>query len=152
MAKLFTASRGGIRVRVEPQVRALIGSMVEQLRELLLVDEGAELTRLYPNAYPDDPELEAGFCEVVHDQLLMQRLDAIDVVVATIDADDLTVDEADAWLSTINQIRLVLGTRLDVQEDDHEIDPDDPDAAAAVVYQLLSHVLDALTSARTSLL
>ena len=152
MAKLFAASRGGVRVRVEPQVRELIGSLVEQLRELLLVDEGTELTRLYPNAYPDDPEREADFRAVVHDQLLMQRLDAIDIVAATLDADQLSVEEADAWLSTINQIRLVLGTRLDVREDDHEIDPDHPDAGATIIYQLLSHVLDALTDARTSLL
>ena len=152
MARLFSASKGRVRVRLEPEVRKLLGTMVEQLRELLLVDEGEELTRLYPHAYPDDPEMEAGYREVVHDQLLMQRLDAIDTVAESLDADDLTVEQADAWLSTINQIRLVLGTRLDVQEDDHSIDPDDPDAGAMVVYQLLSHVLDSLTGARMSLL
>ena len=152
MARPFVASRTGIKVRLEPEVRRLVGTMIEQLRELLLVDEGEELTRLYPNAYPDDPEREAGYRAVVHDQLLMQRLDALDQVVATLDADKLTIEEADAWLTTINQVRLVLGTRLDVAEDDHTIDPDDPDASGHVVYQVLSFVLDSLTEARTSLL
>lgn len=126
--------------------------MIEQLRELLLVDEGDELTRLYPNAYPDDPEREAAYRSVVHDQLLMQRLDALDQVASTLEADFLEVDDADAWLTTINQVRLVLGTRLDVAEDDHSIDPEDPEASGHVVYQVLSFVLDSLTQARGSLL
>jgi hypothetical protein len=152
MTRLFTVTKGAIRARLEPDIRDLIGSMVEQLRELLLVDEGDELSRLYPNAYPDDDELEADYREVVHDQLLMQRLDAIDVVASTLDAETLDAEQADAWLTTINQVRLVLGTRLDVSEDDTTIDPDHPDAGALVVYQLLSHVLDALIDARAALL
>lgn len=152
MARLFSSRRGGLDVRLETTVRRLLGSMTEQLRELLLVDEGEELARLYPNAYPDDDDRNARYRAVVHDQLLMSRLDAIDVVAATLDADHLTLDEADAWMTTINQIRLVLGTKLDVSEDDHSIDPDDPDASALVIYQLLSHVLDAITEARTDLL
>lgn len=153
MARPFSPARGGgIKVKLEPELRRLVGTMVEQLRELLLVDEGEELTRLYPNAYPDDAEREAGYRAVVHDQLLMQRLDALDLVAATLETDLLTVDEADAWLTSINQIRLVLGTRLDVSEDDHIVDPDDPDVSGHVVYQVLSFVLDSLTDARTSLL
>jgi len=152
MARPFSKSGQVIRVRLEPHVRQLIASMVDQLRELLLVDDGSELTRLYPTAYPDDADRQADYHAVVHDQLLMARLEAIDVVESTIDAEELTVDQADAWLTTVNQIRLVLGTKLDVTEDDHTIDPDDPDASAQVVYQVLSHVLDSLTTARASLL
>lgn len=152
MARLFTKSGTGIRVRLDPHIRELIGSMVEQLRELLLVDDGEALARSYPTAYPDDADRQADYHAVVHDQLLMARLEAIDVVEATIDADELTIDQADAWLTTVNQVRLVLGTRLDVSEDDHSIDPDDPDAGSLVVYQVLSHVLDSLTSARAALL
>lgn len=152
MARPFARSGDRVRVRLEPPVRELIASMVDQLRELLLVDDGEALARSYPTAYPDDPDRQADYHDVVHDQLLMARLEAIDVVEATIDAEELTVDEADAWLTTVNQVRLVLGTRLDVSEDDHAIDPDDPDAGSLVVYQVLSHVLDSLTAARTSLL
>ena len=42
----------------------------------------------------------------------------------------------------------MLGTRLDVSEDDHDVDPDDPDAPAHAVYHylgmLLGEVVDAL--------
>lgn len=152
MGRPFSKSGGMIRVRLEPQVRQLIASMIDQLRELLLIDDGEELTRLYPTAYPDDRDRQADYHDATHDQLLMSRLEAIDVVEATIDADELTIDQADAWLTTVNQVRLALGTRLDVTEDDHSLDPDDPDVSGMVVYQLLSHVLDSLTTVRASFL
>lgn len=152
--RMFSATRDGrVRVNVEDGVRTLIGSLSDQLREMLLVDDADELRRLYPTAYPDDAERQAGFHEMVHDQLLMARLDGIDRVEATLQDDELSIDDADAWLSTINQVRLVLGTRLDVGEDDDPIiDEDDPRAAAQVIYQVMSHVLEELTVARTALL
>ncbi len=151
--RLFAASNdGSITVRLEDAARDLVGSLAEELRELLLVDESEDLRRLYPTAYPDDAERDAMFRSLLHDQLLMSRLDAIDVVQATIGNDELSGDEADAWMSTINQIRLVLGTRLDVSEDDTSIDEDDPNATGHVVYQVMSHLLDELTTARASTL
>ncbi len=152
--KMFTATKDGrIKVNVDDGVLGLVGSLSDQLRELLLVDDADELRRLYPTAYPDDPERQADFHGIVHDQLLMARLDAIDRVEATLHDDNLSIDDADAWLSTINQIRLVLGTRLDVGEDDDPIiDEDDPRAPAQVIYQVMSHVLEDLTGARASLL
>ena len=52
------------------------------------------------------------------------------------------------WLTALNDLRLVLGTRLDVSEDDDDVDPDDPDAPAHAVYHylglLLGEVVDAL--------
>jgi len=152
--KMFTATKDGrIKVNVDDGVLGLVGSLSDQLRELLLVDDAEELRRLYPTAYPDDPERQADFHGIVHDQLLMARLDAIDRVEATLHDDNLSIDDADAWLSTINQIRLVLGTRLDVGEDDDPIiDEDDPRAPAQVIYQVMSHVLEDLTGARASLL
>ena len=152
--KMFSATKDGrIKVNVDDGVRTLLGSLSDQLREMLLVDDADDLRRLYPTAYPDDPERQAGFHDIVHDQLLMARLDGIDRVEATLQDDDLSLDDADAWLSTINQIRLVLGTRLDVSEDDDPIiDEDDPRAPAQVIYQVMSHVLEDLTGARTELL
>ncbi len=152
--KMFSATKDGrIKVNVDEGVLGLVGSLSDQLRELLLVDDADELRRLYPTAYPDDPERQADFHGIVHDQLLMARLDAIDRIEATLHDDSLSIDDADAWLSIINQIRLVLGTRLDVGEDDDPIiDEDDPRAAAQVIYQVMSHVLEDLTGARTALL
>jgi hypothetical protein len=149
--RLFSAnSDGTVKVRLEEPARDLVKSLTEELRELLLVDETDDVRRLYPTAYTEDAERDTAFRAMVHDQLLMSRLDAIDVVQATLDNNQLSAEEADAWMSTINQIRLVLGTRLDVSEDDREIDEDDPNVTNYVVYQVLSHMLDELTTARSA--
>ncbi len=145
---MFKLSNGEIVVRLDDTLRELLRHVTEELRELLLLDEVDEVKRLYPTAYPDDEELEAGYREMVHDQLLMQRLDGIDKVQATLDAESISIETADFWMSTINQCRLVLGTRLDVGEEESDIDQDDPDAQAKVIYQVLSHMLEELTRAR----
>lgn len=150
---MFVLNRDGlISVRLDDTMRALIKQVAEELREVLLVEDPELTRRLYPTAYPDDDEAEDDYQEVVHDQLLMQRLDGIDKLQASIDDEEISVDTADAWMNTINQIRLVLGTKLDVGEEQVEIDQEDPEATSHVIYQVLSHILEELTSARISAL
>ena len=45
-----------------------------------------------------------------------------------------------AWLGVLNDTRLVLGTRLGVTEEEHVLDPADPDAGAYALYQWLTMV------------
>ena len=66
---------------------------------------------------------------------------------ASLGAKVLDPDQVTAWVQAINQIRLVLGTRLDVDEDDAEFDPDAPDAAARAVYAYLALLLDQFVDA-----
>ena len=43
---------------------------------------------------------------------------------------ELTPAQGDAWLAALNDVRLALGTALDVSEDmPDDVDPDDPRAA-----------------------
>lgn len=150
---MFALTKDGqISVRLDDTMRALIKQVTEELREVLLVEDPELTRRLYPTAYPDDEVLEGDYQEIVHDQLLMQRLDGIDQLQASIDDEEISIETADAWMNTINQVRLVLGTKLDVGEEQTEIDQDDPDATSHVIYQVLSHVLEELTSARINTL
>ena len=58
--------------------------------------------------------------------------------------------ERDTGLDILNSLRLVLGTRLDVDEELPDLDPSDPQAPVYAVYEylgwLLSQVVDALGS------
>lgn len=145
------------RIQLPEQEREVLRSLVPQLRELLTTGSAAgdpSLTRLFPTAYPDDPERDAGYQALVRDELLEKRFASLDVLEATIDAADgrreLSGDELSAWMRALNDLRLVLGTRLDVTEDDDagDIDPSDPDAPAWAIYHylamLLTFVVDAL--------
>jgi hypothetical protein len=138
---------GSFEVQLTDTRRKLLGRIASDLRDLLLTGDDA-LRRLYPTAYPDDPALNAEFAAFAHDQLLMARLEALDVVEATIDAPTLTTQQLNAWMQATNEARLVLGTRLDVTEDDDgDDDPDDPDAPARALYHYLGILVDDIVDA-----
>lgn len=63
----------------------------------------------------------------------------------------LTKEQADAWLAALNDIRLALGAKLDVDPDtpDH-LDPDDPRGAHLDVYHWLTWMQDSLLQAMVS--
>jgi hypothetical protein len=68
---------------------------------------------------------------------------------STADQTLLTPEEADAWLRALNDLRLVLGTRLDVGEDfDWDaVGPDHPDAQELALYAYLSWLQEQLVEA-----
>jgi hypothetical protein len=128
--------------------RDLLRSLPAQLRELL-GSEDPSLRRLHPPAYGDDPEREAEYRRMVRDDLLRDRREALDVMESTIDADTLDRDQLGAWLGSINDLRLVLGTRLEVTEDLYEegVPDDDPRAPAFALYGYLGWLEEQLVDA-----
>ena len=123
--------------------REMLGSLGASLRDLLLTGSSPMLRRLYPTAYPADAEANDAYNELVHDELLEPRLAALDTLEDTMTRDELTIDELSQWMNAINAIRLVLGTRLDLSEDDdpREIADDDPDRPLWLSYELLTQML-----------
>jgi hypothetical protein len=108
--------------------------------------------RLYPPAFPDDPEAEAAFRDLVRADLEDGRRDRVAVVDETLGATSLDEAQAAAWTGVLNDLRLVLGTRLGVTDETeaHPIDEDDPDAERRIVYAyvgwLLEQFVDALAA------
>jgi hypothetical protein len=142
---------GRSQVKLRPNERALVADLVGQLREQLLAStDDASVRRLFPPAYPDDLERDAGYQVLTRDELLEHRLAALDTVESTLDGGELDDEAMNAWMSTLNSLRLVLGTRLDVDEELPTLDSSDPLAPAYAVYEylgwLLSQVVDALSA------
>ena len=140
---------GGYRVHLPGPERELLTNLVGQLRELLLEStDDPSVRRLFPTAYNTDPERDREYQQLVRDELLERRLAALGTVESTLTAAELDEEQASAWLSALNDLRLVLGTRLDVGEELIDVEADDPDAPAYAVYEylafLLSDVVDAL--------
>lgn len=141
------------RISLPDSEREVLASLLPQLRELLVTDD-ASLTRLFPTAYANDPERDAGYQALVRDELIENRFASLDAVEASLDAAgrgvDVNGDTMASWMRSLNDLRLVLGTRLDVSEDDDpsDFDPDDPEAAAWSLYHylgmLVSFIVDAL--------
>ena len=142
---------GGVRVRLDAEERDLLRSLPEQLRELLEeTPDDPSLRRLFPPA-SDDEEIETEYRRLMAPDLRDRRLSALAVMASTVDAERLSEDEAAAWLAALNDMRLVLGTRLDVTEDldPSALSPDDPRAPGLALYGYLSWVVEQLVEALT---
>jgi hypothetical protein len=142
--------RGGrYELRLSEEERAVLGHVAAQLREAILVGGDAPtMRRLNPPAYVEDPEKEAGFQALARDELLESRLAALDELEAALADPVMDAGRASALMRSCNALRLVLGTRLDVQEDeDPAIDADDPEAPAWALYFFLSALVGELVDA-----
>jgi len=132
-------TRGGdFQLKLPPAERDVLRSLPGQLRQLLGTDDPA-LERLFPPAYRDDPLAQADYEEMVRGDLISTKLTSIDVMEQTIDTERLSEDQLVAWLGAINDIRLVLGTRLEVTEETYEEEIPDDDARAPT-YALYAYL------------
>ena len=80
---------------------------------------------------------------------MARRLEAIDTVTATIDEEHLDEEQLGAWMGVVNDLRLVLGTRLDISEelDLTAVADDDPEVATFALYSYLSWLLEQMVEA-----
>jgi hypothetical protein len=142
--------RGRLRLHLEAPEADLLRRLFDELEAVL--DGGADdavLRRLNPAAYRDDDRAEADFRELTADALRGARDERIEACRADLArSSDVDLGDPDAgrrWIQVLNDLRLALGTRLGVTEDEHpEIDPHDPAAQPRLVYHWLTAVQDSV--------
>jgi uncharacterized protein DUF2017 len=115
-----------IVARLEPAEIRIVVLLLDQLEQLLTAESedvagDPVITRLLPPGHRSDPELAADYRELTESALRAGKTDDLATVRASLPPDGGTVrldpEQATAWLRTSNDLRLALGTRLDVQED-----------------------------------
>jgi len=113
------------------------------------------LARLLPDAYRDDTEAAGEFRRFTEQELRSGKVAAAQTVLDTLPPDggriELTEEDAQVWLRALNDVRLVLGVRLDITEDtaqrSQDLDPADPRAAYLWVYDWLTYLQETLVRA-----
>ena len=117
----------------------MLRSLPDQLLALLSAGtDEPDLRRLFPPAYAKDREADAEYRSLTASELLESHQEALRVMSATLDQSHLDEDELAGWLTGLNELRLVLGTRLDVSEDQVPLDPGHPSAPAMALYGYLT--------------
>lgn len=170
--RVTSTGSGTYHLWLRPNEVALLRDLVAQLRDRLLSSTDEPMVRrLFPPAYANDPERDAGYQVLTRDELLEGKLQALTAVEEMLESSPeepaseqvdtaggeaaeegltLEADESKlaAWMRALNDLRLVLGTLLDVEEDMELPGPDDPQAALFAVYEflgwLLAQIVDAL--------
>ena len=129
----------------------ILAHVLVQLRELVMGETDPVLRRLRPAARPDDDEAETAYREMVDNDLLRSRLEAIETVEAGVGGTALDDEGISAWLHSLNALRLVLGERLDVDLVGHDALQDLPDSDDRVgvfaLYEWLGWLLEQLVAA-----
>lgn len=129
--------------------RETLGHLIPQLRSLLGDANDPRVRRLFPTTYTTDPEAEAEYQRLMRDDLVASRLSSLDIVEASLQATTLSEGDLVRWMQAINDARLVLGTILDVSEDDDRSDmvDDDPEFEAVLLFEYLGGLLDDIVTA-----
>lgn len=138
----------GFVVRLGDQDVALLLRLLQELRGLLQSDDpqvAPIVRRLFPPAYHLDDEADAEYQRFMREELVTSRLGGMDAVTDALQAGrPLNDGEITGFMQALNNVRLVLGTLLDVGEDHDptEIDDDHPMVAEHQLYNYTSWLLE----------
>lgn len=153
-ADLSPFRRDGARylVSLPDETREALRLLADRYRELLRSEDPSSdpgVARLFPPAREDDLIENLEYERGTHDELLRGRLRATDTLERTAAADSLTGDELQAWMAVANDLRLVLGTRLEVTEATGPADfADDPERAETyALYLFLTELVGTIVAA-----
>jgi hypothetical protein len=176
MSTGFTRVRGGgVRLRIQAEEAAVVRTLLGQLLDLIgdagtpqayeglpdlalsdntEVSDDPVLARLFPDAYGDDQDASAEFRRYTEAGLREGKRAAAETVLQTLgEGGDVVLDteQAQAWLRALNDLRLALGTRLDITEETLEqmrgFDWDDPRYAGYAAYDWLTYLQESLVRA-----
>lgn len=139
---------GSFAIELRDDHRDLLRMLAADMRDVVLNREPTAW-RLFPNPYQDDPLQALQYDEMMSDDLREKRLASLQLLEETCDATELTEEQLHRWMTAVNDIRLVLGTQLDVTEESDWSDFPEESREEAVfsVYQLLGWLLEEIVQA-----
>jgi len=118
--------------------------------------------RLFPPAYRDDPKAEEDYQHLLRDDLLRRKLEGVEAFERTFRARrhrkflfgvklveiDLSDEDLSLWLGFLHDMRLVIGSALDITDETWERGiPDGPDAAEYALLHRLAVMEESILAA-----
>lgn len=148
----FDQSAAAVLQQVMIEVVALLS---EQLNH-----DDPLVARLFPDVYPDDPEMSEDLRRYTEADLKSAKLDQAGAMLAALPPDGgevrLDDEQAEAWLRALTDARLALGMQLDIRDDTDLVeemdeavlrDPVSVRVAQLSVYAYLSELQESLVEA-----
>jgi hypothetical protein len=158
--KPFRSRGNALVARLDAAEAGVLGMLLDQLELLLDSDDAAGdpvLARLLPEGNRADAEAAADYRELTESSLRSGKADDLAMVRASLPDGGgdvvLDADQAAAWLRSTNDLRLALGTRLEISDDTEPPDDvvDEESQQLAVYYWLTAlqgSLVDALIAGR----
>ena len=171
---MFKSGLGGkITLKLDDAEQGVLSQLFEQMAELLerpeseagadplakmlnmsgstQISEDPALARLFPDGYSDDEHASADFRRFTEQDLREAKIAALASVRGTLidwtGKSGVNAQQAQDWLKALNDLRLVLGTRLEINEvSDRDYESDDP---GMHLYNYLTYLQGTLLDAWT---
>ena len=171
---MFKSGLGGkLTLKLDDAELGVLSQLFEQMAELLehpeseagtdplakmlnmsgstQISEDPALARLFPDGYSDDEHASADFRRFTEQDLRAQKLAALTTVRDSLSdwtgKSSITAQQAQDWLKAINDLRLVLGTRLEITD---EVETDfEADEPGIHLYNYLTYLQGTLIDALT---
>jgi len=169
----FRASGPGFELRLEQVERSVLADLLQQLLTWIAPDpapdqedplaqmvgisphaerpEDPALLRLFPDAYADDEAAASDFRRFTEVSLRREKSQRARTALDALTRMDgrgrvaLDRDEGQAWLLSLNDLRLVIGTRLGITDEDDDEEAADP--GRPVAYDWLTWLQSTLVEA-----
>lgn len=140
MGRRVKRSRDGTyTVRLAAEERELLKGLAPRMREVFADEDDPVRGRLFPTAYPEDEERQTEYRLLAQGELMESHLAALATLEETLDAERLDEEQLLAWMRALNEVRLVMGSRLGVTEDGEERrSADAGQSGAFAVYDYLT--------------
>jgi hypothetical protein len=171
---VFKSGFGGkITLKLDDAEHGVLSQLFEQMAELLddpdsqantdplaqllnmsgstQISEDPALARLFPDGYSDDEHASADFRRFTEQDLRAQKLTALATVQSTLSdwsgKSNISTEQAQDWLKALNDLRLVLGTRLEITD---EVETDfEADEPGIQLYNYLTYLQGSLIDSLT---
>ena len=150
---------GNLKVTQNPDFAAILQELPGRLRQVLARSDFTDRVtrRLFPRAY-QDKEKEAEYRKLLGDDLLEHKLESVKAFEHTLKSWEevrgevhlnLAADDFELWLGFVNDMRIVLGTELDIQDDswERDFDPSHPQAEDMALLHCLGWLEELLLEA-----
>lgn len=122
-----------VKLKLNVHEAALLRDLIEQMRALLQESDARNPihARLFPDAY-EGAEDSANYREMVGRDLAATKLEALERVSENLgdrrgNKTTLSPEDAEAWIRALTDMRLAIGTRLDVTAETMDVEPDPRD-------------------------
>lgn len=151
----FVRKRDAVELNLDADEARLLTQLTAEYATLLRDETAGPIhDRLFPSAYQDAKD-EAAYKELIGDSLAQHKREALETVTKRLNKRGRTVvtipdEDFDAWLQCVTDIRLAIGTRIDVDEErmaDY-VSPRDPDAQALAIIHWLAWLTEGLIEVR----
>ena len=173
---MFKSRIGGkLTLQLDDAELGLLAQLFEQMAELLehpesenvadplakmlnmggstQISEDPALARLFPDGYSDDEHASADFRRFTEEDLRAQKVAAVATAQETLSEwtgkSTLTQEQAQDWLRALNDLRLVLGTRLEITDSGDRYANPNSDTSGLYTYNYLTYLQGTLIDALT---